>query len=196
MAIIVLWAGDPDDGEAQLRPLREYGNALVDSIEPKPYLAHQTLMDAALPHGNHYYWRSVEFDELTDGVIDTIVDRAGQITSPLSTVPVFHMGGAVARVDADATAFGARDALHNINMVGAWPPDAGDRERHVEWVRGFSDAMAPHASGAYVNFLSDEGAEGVRQAYGKDRWDRLVALKGRCDPDNMFRYNQNIDPEG
>jgi FAD/FMN-containing dehydrogenase len=107
---------------------------------------------------------------------------------------VYHLGGAVSRVPAEDTAFGSREAGHNINMFGAWEPDRTDRDRHVAWVREFSEAMAPHAVGQYVNFLSDEGADGVRAAYGH-RWRRLVALKRRVDPTNLFRYNYNIDPE-
>jgi FAD/FMN-containing dehydrogenase len=193
MAIYVCWSGDIEQGEDYLRPLREFGKPILDSVARRPYTELQQMSDATSPRGKHYYWRSVDFGTLTDPVIDILVEHASRITSPLAAVPVYHLGGAVSRVAAEDTAFGPRIAGHNINMFGAWEPDAGDRERHVAWVREFSDAMAPHAVGKYVNFLNDENPDDVRAAYGQ-RWRRLVALKRRLDPDNLFRYNFNIDP--
>jgi FAD/FMN-containing dehydrogenase len=195
LAINVCWSGTIEEGESFLRPLREVGTPVLDSLAPRPYVNFQQSVDGTSPAGKHYYWRSVDFGSLTDEVIATIVEHASRITSPLSAVPVYHLGGALGRVAPDDTAFGPRDAGHNINMFGAWEPDPAARERHVAWVREFSDAMAPHAVGKYVNFLNDEGTEGVRAAYGR-RWQRLVALKRRVDPENLFRYNFNIDPDG
>jgi FAD/FMN-containing dehydrogenase len=193
LAINVCWSGDVEEGQAYLRPLRDFGRPILDTVAPRPYVEFQQMVDGTSPRGKHYYWRSVDFGRLTDPVIETIVEHASRITSPLSAVPVYHLGGAVGRVAAQDTAFGARDAGHNINMFGAWEPGREDRDRHVAWVRDFSEAMAPHAVGQYINFLSDEGSDAVRAAYG-DRWRRLVALKRRLDPQNLFRYNYNIDP--
>ena len=193
LAMVVCWSGDLDEGAIQLRPLREFGRPILDTIAPMTYVDLQHLVDATVVPGNHYYWRSADFERLTDGVIDTVVEYASRITSPISAMPIYHLGGAVGRVPADETAFGAR-AGHNVNMFAGWRPGDGDRDRHVAWVRDYSDAMAPHATGKYVNFLSDEGADDIRAAYGHDRWRRLVALKRRVDPSNLFRYNFNIDP--
>lgn len=193
VAIYVCWSGDIAEGEAYLRRLRGFGRPVLDSVAPRPYVELQQMSDATSPPGKNYYWRSVDFGTLTDPVIDILVEHASRITSPLAAVPVYHLGGAVGRVAADATAFGPREAGHNINMFGAWEPGRDDRERHVAWVREFSDAMAPYAVGKYVNFLNDEEPDGVREAYGQ-RWQRLVGLKRRLDPDNLFRYNFNIDP--
>lgn len=194
VAVNVCWSGDIEQGQAFLRPLREFGRPLLDTIAPTAYVDLQRSVDATSPPGKHYYWRSVDFGPLTDEVIATLAEHASRITSPMSAVPVYHLGGAVGRVPADGTAFGSRHADHNINMFGAWEPDGDDRDRHVAWVREFSEAMAPHSVGQYVNFLSDEGTDGVRAAYG-ERWRRLVALKRRVDPHNLFRYNFNIDPD-
>lgn len=194
LAIVVCWSGDVDDGLAQLRPLRELGRPILDSVAPMRYVDLQHLVDATVVAGNHYYWRSADVERLTDDVIDTVVEHASRITSPISAMPIYHLGGAIGRVPADETAFGSRNAGHNVNMFAGWEPGKGDRDRHVAWVRDFSDAMARHATGKYVNFLSDEGEDGVRDAYGHDRWRRLVALKRRVDPTNLFRYNFNIDP--
>jgi FAD/FMN-containing dehydrogenase len=193
LAMVVCWSGDLDDGGMHLRPLREFGRPILDTIAPMTYMDLQHLVDATVVPGNHYYWRSADFERLTDGVIDTVVEYASRITSPISAMPIYHLGGAVGRVPAAETAFGSR-AGHNVNMFAGWRPGDGDRDRHVAWVRDYSDAFAAHASGKYVNFLSDEGADDIRDAYGPDRWRRLVALKRRVDPSNLFRYNFNIDP--
>jgi FAD/FMN-containing dehydrogenase len=193
LAINMCWSGDVEEGQAYLRPLRDFGRPILDTVAPMPYADFQQMVDGTSPRGKHYYWRSVDFGRLTGPVIETIVEHASRITSPLSAVPVYHLGGAVGRVPAEDTAFGARDAGHNINIFGAWEPDREDRDRHIAWVRDFSEAMAPHAVGQYVNFMSDEGSDGVRAAYG-DRWRRLVTLKRRLDPQNLFRHNYNIDP--
>jgi FAD/FMN-containing dehydrogenase len=193
LSMMVCWSGDPDEGVAQVRPLRELGQPVLDTVAPMQYRQLQCLVDATVVPGNHYYWRSADVPRLTDEVIDTVVAHAARITSPNSATPIYHLGGAVGRVPAAETAFGSRAAGHNVNMFAGWEP-GGDRDRHVAWVREFSDAMARHATGKYVNFLSDEGPQGVLDAYGHDRWRRLVALKRRVDPSNLFRYNFNIDP--
>jgi len=161
---------------------------------PKPYLAHQAMFDAALPHGRSYYWKSWELPPLTDAMIDILIRQSEKITSRYSTMPIFTKGGAVARVPEDATAFFNRGAQHNLNILGAWEMNDPDPERHVAWVRETWEAMQPFASGAYVNFMSDEPAEAVRAAYGPEKYERLVALKRRYDPENLFRHNQNIAP--
>lgn len=99
------------------------------------------------------------------------------------------------RVGENETAFGQREAAHNVNINAVWTPEDREAERHVDWARDFFDAMQPHARGrVYVNFLGDEGQERVRVAYGADNYERLVALKRAYDPTNFFRLNQNIDP--
>ncbi|WP_406631710.1 FAD-binding oxidoreductase [Amycolatopsis sp. WGS_07] len=193
VAIIVCWSGDHEQGQEFLRPLREFGRPVLDTVAPMPYVVLQRMLDDTSRAGDHYYWRSVDFGPLTDEIISIIVEHVARITSPLSAVPVYHLGGAIGRVPPEDTAFGSRHATHDINMFGHWSPDRDDRDRHVAWVRDFSEAMAPHAVGKYVNFLNDEGTDGVREAYGR-RWQRLVALKRRLDPENVFRYNFNIDP--
>jgi FAD/FMN-containing dehydrogenase len=193
VAVVVCWSGDIAQGQSFLRPLREFGRPVLDTVAPMPYVDLQRMFNATSPPGKRYYWRSVDTGPLTDEVIATVVTHASRITSPLSSSPIYHMGGAVGRVPAEDTAFGSRGASHDINIFGAWEPDHTDRDRHIGWVRDFSEAMAPHGVGQYVNFLNDEGADGVRAAYGW-RWRRLVALKRRVDPHNLFRYNFNIDP--
>jgi FAD/FMN-containing dehydrogenase len=194
VALIVCYVGGVDEGESVLRPLREFHNPAVDGVAPKPYVAHQAMFDPAYPHGRHYYWKAWKLPPLSDAAIDTIVEHASAITSPLSAVPIFTLGGAVARVADDATAFTGRGAAHDINFVASWLPDDPEPELHKNWARAAWEAMRPFSDGVYVNFIHDEPSAHVRVAYGQDKYDRLVALKSKYDPDNFFRFNQNITP--
>jgi FAD/FMN-containing dehydrogenase len=194
VALVVCYSGPIDEGQRVLRPLREFGALAADTVAPKPYLAHQAMFDAAYPHGRGYYWKSWKLPPLTDAAIDVVVEHASAITSPYSAVPIFTLGGAIARVADDAAAFTGRSAAHDINIVASWLPDDPEPERHKAWARRFWEAMRPFGCGVYVNFLSDEEAAHVKVAYGHQKYARLVALKSKYDPDNFFRFNQNIAP--
>jgi FAD/FMN-containing dehydrogenase len=189
------YAGSPDEGAEVVRSLKQFGRPIADLLEPKPYTALQSTFDPLVPHGWHRYWKSVELPPLTDAAIDTLIEQASAVTSPKSYCIVFQLGGALGRVEADATAFGRREATHNVNINAVWTEDDPEGERHVAWARDFYSAMQPHAGGrVYVNFLGDEGPDRVRQAYGDKRYERLVRLKRAYDPTNFFRMNQNIEP--
>ena len=190
------YAGPPEDGAEVVRPLKEFGNPIVDRLEPKPYLALQSMFDPLVPHGWHRYWKSVELPPLTDDAIDTLIDHTSRITSPRSYTIILQLGGALGRVPEDATAYPQRDAAHNVVVNAVWTEDDPEGDRHIAWARDFFDAMQPHARDrVYVNFLGDEGADRVRQAYGTEKYDRLVELKRNYDPTNFFRLNQNIPPK-
>jgi FAD/FMN-containing dehydrogenase len=189
------YAGAADDGIEVVRPLKEFGTPIVDLLEPKPYTVLQSMFDPSVPHGWHYYWKSVELPPLTDTAIDTLVEHASALTSPKSYCIVFQLGGALARVGEDETAFSQRDAAHNVNINAVWTEEDPDAERHIAWAQDFFDAMQSHARGrVYVNFLGEEGGNRVRQAYGARNYERLVELKRAYDPTNFFRLNQNIEP--
>lgn len=194
VAIVVCYAGAVEDGAKEFEELRRFATPALDTIAPKPYLAHQAMLDAAFPHGRGYYWKSCALPPLTDEMIDVLTRQAGKITSRFSAMPLFTLGGAVARVPEDATAFPNRKAQHNVNIVGAWDMNDPDPERHVAWVRQTWEAMQPFSTGGYVNFMSDEPADRLRAVYGPEKYARLVALKRRYDPENVFRHNQNITP--
>ncbi len=117
-----------------------------------------------------------------------------RITSPLSYTVIFQLGGAIARVGEDATAYSHRDAGHNVNINAVWPPGDAAAPAHVRWTREFFAAREPYQVGVYVNFLGDEGEDRVRAAYGEGKYARLSALKRKCDPSNFFRLNQNVKP--
>jgi FAD/FMN-containing dehydrogenase len=197
LAVAVCYAGPIDRGKEVVRPLRAFGRPLVDAIAPRPYVELQQLFNPTVPHGWHYYWRSWEVPPLGDAAIDTLVEQTARITSPRSYVIVFGLGGAVARVPEQDTAYAQRDAAHNVNINAVWLPGDPDSDRHVRWARECFDALGPVAAGrAYVNFLADEGQERVKAAYGAAKYARLVDVKRRYDPENVFRLNQNIDPRG
>lgn len=195
VALVATYAGPVDAGAEALRALGELPPAVVDTIGPKPYVVHQKLFDPAVPHGWHYYWRSHTLGPLSNHAIDVVIEHAERITSPRTTVPIFTLGGAVARVADDATAFANRQAAHDINISAGWLPEDPDLERHIGWVRDFHIALEPHSLGVYVNFTSDDTPGRVRTgAYSGEQWDRLVAVKTKFDPANVFRHNANIPP--
>lgn len=195
IALIVTWAGDIAAGKEFLRPLRALGTPVADGITIKPYVAHQKMLDAAVPHGRHYYWKSHRLGPLNSEVIDIICTRLGEISSPLSTIPIFCFGGAMSRVPEDATAFPNRDAAHEINIVGSWLPEqVGEADQHRAWVRGFFEDLAPYSRGVYVNFTSDDAQQRIKQAYSDTQWTRLRAAKAVYDPTNFFDHNANIPP--
>jgi FAD/FMN-containing dehydrogenase len=192
--VVCCYAGpDPAEGVRLLEPLRHLGTPLLDLVAVKPYSAHQATFDATVPHGLHYYWKSHYLDELGDGAIDALVDRAWEHRSPRSYTIMFQLGGAVARVPDDATAFSGRGAGYALN-INAAAPDAEGCAEQTEWARALWEATRPFSNGVYMNFLGNEGAERVRAAYGTAKYQRLVALKRAWDPDNLFRRNQNIPP--
>jgi FAD/FMN-containing dehydrogenase len=193
VAIVACYAGPVEEGERVVRPLKELGSPVLDLCQPKPYLAHQQMFDPSFPHGWSYYVRSCDVAALTDDVIDVVVEHGRRIVSPVSSVALWQMGGAVARVDETATAFNGRQAGFTFNINGnSTTADGFDAER--QWARDYWSALAPHHTSVYVNFLMEEGEGRVRQAYGDEKYERLVALKRKYDPTNLFRLNQNIAP--
>jgi FAD/FMN-containing dehydrogenase len=189
------WAGDIDDGEPVVRPLKEFGSPVLDLLVPKPYLTHQAMFDPSFPQGRWYYFKSCDVAELNDDIIDITVERSLQISSPFTAFPIWQMGGAVSRVGDDETAFNGRTAGFTYN-IGASTESSDGFEEEREWVRGFWSALGPWHQGVYMNFLGDEGAERVRQSYGPKKYERLQALKRKYDSNNFFRLNQNISPNG
>ncbi|HYY07526.1 MAG TPA: FAD-binding oxidoreductase [Actinomycetota bacterium] len=193
VTLIPLWSGDPSEGERAIASLRGIAPPIADAVRPVPYVFVQSMLDAGAPHGRHYYWRSHRIPGLTDEVIDVFVEGIGSMTSPFSQINGWATGGAVSRVDPDATAVGEREAGFHIGINAGWPPSDSEPERHIEWVRRAWEDLRPFSAGVYVNFLSDEGTAGIDAAYGK-RLERLTALKDRYDPTNFFRLNANIPP--
>jgi hypothetical protein len=189
------YAGPIEEGEKLLQPLKAFGSPQADGISPKPYVVLQSMLDAGAQPGWLYYLKSEFLPDLNDELIDTLATYASGITSPLSLVGGFQMGGAISRIGEDETAFGHRDASFSLVINSAWQ-NHDESERHIRWTREFWNALKPFSfGGAYVNFLSqDDGEERVRASYGKDKYERLIKLKNTYDPTNFFRLNQNIKP--
>ncbi len=192
-AVILVWAGEPAQGVEVMAPLRGIGTPIADVVRPVPYVALQSMLDGGAPHGRHYYWRAHRLPDLSDPVIDVFLERMGSRTSPFAQINGWAIGGAVSRVDADATAVGDREPGFEMSVTAGWLRSDGDGERHRAWVREGWEALRPYSTGVYANFISDEGATGVELAYGR-RLQRLTALKDVHDPDNFFRMNANIAP--
>ncbi len=193
--ILVCWTGEHEAGGRAITPLRRFGRPLFDGIAARPYVELQSAFDAGAPHGWHAYWKSCELPALTDKTIDLLTEHAHRIESPRSYIIMFHMGGAVAHVPEEATAYSQRAAVHNVNIDAVWLPAEEDRaEREPSWARTAYEALAPHELGVYVNFLGDEGQERVRSAYGEAKYRQLAEIKAKYDPENVFRLNQNIKP--
>jgi FAD/FMN-containing dehydrogenase len=193
--LLLVWAGDPGEGRKVIAPLAGLGTPIAEAVRPVPYVMIQSMLDGGAPHGMHYHWKSHRLPALSGEVIDAFVGQVEAITSPFSQIAGWVVGGAMSRVDADATAVGERERKvgFEINVTAAWPGRDREGERHVAWVREGWELLRPHAAGVYANFLSDEGASGVEEAYG-DRLGRLRSLKDHYDPTNFFRLNANIRP--
>lgn len=197
MGILVMYAGDPDEGEEVLRPLKtEIGPPAVDLIDRIPYTAFQAIVDPFSPKGWLNYHRGEHLASLPDEAIDTYVEHGRRVKSPMAQTILFRNGGAISRVPEDATAASHRDAPYMWHPIAAWN-DPADTDREIAWVRDASAAMKPFATGGvYLNFEQDEGAEHVRAGYSAEKYARLVELKDKYDPNNLFRINQNIAPSG
>jgi hypothetical protein len=193
--IVAAYIGDLAAGEKAVAALRKFGPPLVDTIGPTSYVALNTLFDAAFPYGGvQRYWKSSFLKELGDDILDIMISRSAKFLSPMSNVLFFHLHGAAARVDRDATAFGLRDDQWDYDVISQWT-DTAESSGHVQWTREFWTAAEPFASGqVYVNHLdSEEGTTRIKAAYTHG-YEKLVALKNKYDPTNLFRLNQNIKP--
>ena len=190
--IAVCYAGAAEDGQELVKPLRELGPE-VDMVGPMPYTMLQAMFDELLPKGILSYAKSDYFDGFDEAAIDEMIAWAERKPAPLSLTHLNHFGGAVSRVSNDATPFVHRDSPFAFSQDAFWE-DPGDSEANIKWVQDFWQVMRAHSpKGAYVNFMADEGADRVRESY-RGNYDRLVELKNKYDPDNLFHLNQNIKP--
>jgi len=189
----IFYAGVVAEGQKLVERLRTFGDVLGEHIGAQPYTQWQKAFDPLLAPGARNYWKSHNFTELSDGAFDAIIEYAGKLPSPQCEIFIGHIAGVANRVAPDATAYTHRDAKFVLNVHGRWDSPAQDASG-VEWARAFFNASAPYASaGAYVNFMTEEEGNRVAAAYGSN-YDRLVQIKRRYDPENVFHLNQNIKP--
>jgi FAD/FMN-containing dehydrogenase len=193
--VLGCYAGSVADGERVLGPLRASGPLLADQLGPIPYTALQSIPENFNPPGMRNYWKSDYLTQLSDDAIDLLVEEYPSVPAPYTHVIIEQMGGAVSRIREDDTAVSHRDARYNAAIIGMWAEPAED-ERTIGWVRRLWESLRPFTSGGvYVNYqMADEGEDRLRGAYGPEKYERLVALKDKYDPTNLFRLNQNIRP--
>ncbi|MFJ3310008.1 FAD-binding oxidoreductase [Streptomyces sp. NPDC086549] len=193
VVLLGMYAGDPSAGEAAVAPLRTLGTPIADLMGPVSYTDMQSMLDPLWEAGAHNYFTSA-FIEPSDAALDTVLRRHLTTPTPSSELHMHHLGGAFARVPAEATAFSQRDARVLCNVI-ARSPDATDFDSHVAWARDTRREIAAHGHGAmYVNFTGDAAEDKVRASYPDAVYERLVRVKDAYDPTNMFRLNQNIRP--
>jgi FAD/FMN-containing dehydrogenase len=194
LGVAVLYVGEPDEGTRFVQPLKDMKPDL-DHIQPMPYTAFQAALDPTAPPGMRSYWRGEYLNELPDDALDSFLDHGRTLTEsspPFSQAVLFRVGQAVNATGDETTAFSHRGATYLFHPIAAWE-DAADDERVIAGNRAFAAAMRPFGTGgAYLNFTPE--ADRVRDAYAPAKYERLVALKDRYDPENLFHLNQNIPP--
>jgi FAD/FMN-containing dehydrogenase len=192
--IAVCWAGALEAGEKHLKPLRQFGQPLIDLVKIRPYPDWQKALDPAWGNGFRNQWVGHYLPELTDAAAQTMLEYVSKVSSPFTDVKLATLGGAVARVGENDTAFGFRGSKYALVIQTRWK-DPAESSQHLAWTQEFFDAMKPHSTGkVYVNFVADEGEKRVADAYNADTLKRLGKIKAKYDPGNLFRMNQNIRP--
>jgi FAD/FMN-containing dehydrogenase len=195
VGIVYCYIGAPADGEAAAQPLREFESPAVDLIQPMPYVALQSMLDAGNPTGVHEYFKVDWLGSLSDEAIEEVVTHGEQLPAPFGQLILAPMGGAVSRSAEKDLALSVVDAPWLYFCLSMWMDPAEDA-RNIAWARGFAAAMQAFGHGtAFSNFIEPDEGDRLRASYGEDRYARLIECKRRWDPENLFRLNQNISPE-
>jgi FAD/FMN-containing dehydrogenase len=193
VGVVVCYCGAEEDAEKVLAPLRGFGSPVVDAVERMPFPAMQAMMAPTFPDGNQNYWKSSMLRDLPDEAVSTVIEHANGMTSPLSMIVIEYYGGAAGRVPADATAFAHRNLPWDIVIAAHWT-DPAESARHRNWARETEEALQPFAAQAHLlGALDAEGQDVINSAFGSNL-PRLATIKGKYDPTNFFRVNQNIRP--
>jgi hypothetical protein len=194
VGVVICWTGSQEEGEQVVAPIREVAQPAVDMVGPMPYTALQSMLDGGGPYGIRAYLKAEFLPDLDEGTIADLVKVGGSRPGPMCQLLLEPLGGAISRVGEDETALGRRDVSWCYHALTMWMEPEQDAAQ-MAWARKIADDLSPHTtSGVYLNFTSDEGDDRVRSTYGEEKYARLVALKDRYDPDNLFRLNQNIKP--
>ncbi|MHB1416828.1 MAG: FAD-binding oxidoreductase [Chloroflexota bacterium] len=196
LVVAACYAGEVDEGERALQPLRQLGTPIVDLSGPRPFVEVQTIFDEEYPRGRQYYWKSLYLDDFGDEAIARLLSLAAQAPSPLTTVDIWQLGGAISHVATDETAIARRRAPFLLNAESNWE-DPAEATANIDWTRRCVAEMQQYSKGGlYLNFpgFLEEGQKGLAATFGNN-YERLVALKNKYDPTNLFRLNQNITPD-
>jgi FAD/FMN-containing dehydrogenase len=196
MVIIIpfAWLGNPDEGNKLMQPIREITETIGDGSGIHTYAAWQSAFDGLVPHGARNYWKSHHLTDLSDACIEILRDQSLKMPTDECEIFIPHMEGAIGRIPVDDTAFSHRSTPFVLNVHTRWQHPSDD-QRCFAWAKDFHDATKPFSQGVYVNFLSNEGEERVKQAYSETAGAKLVKAKNKWDRENLFRINQNIKPE-
>ena len=195
LILAMIWAGDMAEGEKAMAELRGLGKPIVDVVSPHPFVGWQAAFDPLLTPGARNYWKTHDFERLGEEAIDMLLDAVKTLPGPECEIFIAHVGGAMARVPADATAYPQRKAHFIMNVHTRWR-EASQDAACIGWARKLFDAAAKYAIGsAYVNFMPEDETDRIEKVYGSN-FKRLTAIKRKYDPDNLFRSNQNIKPAG
>ncbi|GGY10818.1 oxidoreductase [Litchfieldella qijiaojingensis] len=193
VVVLTCWSGPRGEDEAIRERLGRLGPVLGQYVQRMPYPVINTLFDELLPAGLYHYWKGCFTKHLSEEAIDVHVDYGARVPCIQSATLLFPIDGACQRVAPDATAFAYRDASFATVLGPSWP-DPDDSERNIDWGRAYYQALRPYSEeGGYVNFMSGDDDDRVRANY-RQNYDRLIKLKTRYDPANLFRLNQNIAP--
>ncbi len=192
LAVMFVYDGDPEAGQKALEPFRALSTSMAELVMPMPYVGIYEMLKAAEQRaaGSH---RSLFLDTLDDDAVDTILARMSEPSSPAAMTQIRILGGAMARVPADATAFAHRDAKVMVVLITPFE-DVAEAPVHAAWTHEYYEALRPRATGVYSNFLEAEGEDRIREAYPDATYRRLAGVKRRYDPTNLFRLNQNVPP--
>jgi FAD/FMN-containing dehydrogenase len=195
--MVVCHSGDPARAADVVAPIRALGDPLIDLLREQPYVEIQSYLDAGEPRGMHYYWKTELAAELSDPLLATTRELFARCPVPGGEIGFLHLGGALNERSWDDGAVGNRDARYAMGANAMWSPDDPDADHHRAWIRAAWEELRHHSTGrSYVNFqTADEDAGRVRATYGPN-FERLVEIKRRYDPENLFRTNRNIDPGG
>jgi FAD binding domain/Berberine and berberine like len=198
LGVVICWTGSIEEGERVLAPIRRVAQPLMDMVQPMPYTALQSMLDGGALHGTRAYMKAEFLPELGDEAIAKLVEHGSNRAGPMAQLLLEPMGGAISRVGDNETALGRRDVPWCYHALAMWmEPDEEAAAAQTAWARGLAEDLKPHVvDGVYLNYTSDEGEDRVRSSYGEEKYSRLVALKDRYDPANLFRLNQNIKPSG
>jgi len=190
--LATFYAGEMEDGKEVLQSVRDIGDPIADAVGPHPYAGWQQAFDGLAPAGNRNYWKSHNFVEFTDEMIETFVEYGETIPTEETEIAIPHLGGAINEKPVGETAYPHRNAEFIMNLHTQWT-DSDQDEECIAWARDMHEAMTPHATGGvYANFVPEE--VGDQQAAYRENYDRLVEVKNKWDPENLFRLNHNVEP--
>ncbi len=194
-ALPVCYSGDLDKVDEVMAPIRALGDPVVDLLAEQPYTQVQSYLDSTEPKGDHYYWRTGFIGELGDELLATVRELGRDCPIPRAQLGILHLEGAMNERPGDDGAVGNRDARYVFGVLGMWEPGEARGEEFRSWVREAGERLRPFSTGGnYINFqTADEGDERIRATYGAN-FERLVEVKRRYDPGNLFRSNRNIRP--